>query len=171
MANVPKHLKGIFSDSDYWECPPLTARMVKAAEAKLGYRLPESYVELLNVKNGGYFTRQRYPTDRCPRWADDHVLFDFVQGIGGDKGIDSRTGSQYLISEWGYPDVGVVISGDGHTAFMLDYSKCGPEGEPRVVWVDVETGGDAPYVTILAPDFATFLSKLSENSPSERGDA
>jgi hypothetical protein len=171
MAHPPKHLKDIFTDSDYRGCPPLTAKMVKAAEAKLGYRLPKSYVELLKVKNGGYLTRKCYPTTRCPRWADDHVAFDFVHGISADKGIDSRTGSQYLIREWGYPDVGVVISGDGHTAFMLDYSKCGTEGEPRVIWVDVETGGNDPYVAVLAPDFSTFLSKLLEHPPGEGGNA
>jgi hypothetical protein len=54
---------------------------------------------------------------------------------------------------------------------MLDYSKCGTEGEPRVIWVDVETGGNEPYVAVLAPDFSTFLSKLLEHPPGEGGNA
>jgi SMI1 / KNR4 family (SUKH-1) len=83
-------------------------------------------------------------------------------GIGGDWGIDSETGSAYLIAEWDYPDVGVVISSDGHTAFMLDYSKYGPDGEPRVIWVDTETGRGKPDLVVLAPDFGTFLTRLRE---------
>jgi hypothetical protein len=162
MAKIPPHLAGMFDDRDADEddCPPLTVTMVSRAEKQLGYRLPLAYVELLNVRNGGDIRRSFYPTTKCPRWADDHVSFDTVMGIGGDWGIDSETGSAYLIAEWAYPAVGVVISSDGHTAFMLDYRECGPQGEPRVAWVDVETGTPEPEIVVIAPDFMTFLKQL-----------
>jgi hypothetical protein len=157
MAKVPKHLRGMFDEDEEGECPPLKPAMIQAAEKKLGYTLPAAYLELLKVCNGGTIRRSVFPTDKCPAWADDHVAFETVMGIGEDEGIDSEYGSAYLIAEWDYPDVGVVISSDGHTAFLLDYSECGEAGEPRVIWVDTETGRKKPDVVVLAPDLATFL--------------
>ena len=160
MAKVPPHLAGMFDEDEEAESPPLTASMVHQAEKKLGYRLPAAYIELLKVCNGGNVRRSFFPTKKCPRWADDHVAFDTVLGIGGDWGIDGETGSAYLIAEWDYPAVGVVVASDGHTAFLLDYRKCGSEGEPRVAWVDVETGTSKPRMVVLAPDFGSFVRKL-----------
>ena len=159
MAKTQTKYDDFFDDDAEGECPPLKPAMVRAAEKSLGYRLPAAYVDLLKVRNGGYLKRSFFPTTKCPRWAEDHVAFDNIMGIG-KEGIDDELGSKYLIAEWDYPDVGVVISSDGHTAFMLDYSKCGKEGEPRVIWIDVETGGKGPNVVVLAPDFATYLKKL-----------
>ena len=169
MAKVPKHLRGLFDEDEEGECPPLTPAMVRAAEEALGYNLPAAYVELLMVFNGGSLRRSVFPTTKCPRWAADHVAFDQVMGICPDEGIDGETGSAYLIAEWDYPAVGVVISSDGHTAFMLDYSECGPQGEPRVIWVDTETGTGKPDVVVLAPDFGTFLGQLRE-PPEDDGE-
>jgi hypothetical protein len=40
---------------------------------------------------------------------------------------------------------------------MLDYRECGPVGEPRIVYVDQEAGY---RVTVIAPDFASFVRGL-----------
>lgn len=146
-------------DALEYDRPPFSMKLLAHAERALGYKLPASYVRLLEIENGGYVTRPIYPTDEPTGWAEDHVYFDRVMGLGGDDGIDGPTGSAYLIGEWGYPDVGVVISSNGPTAFMLDYSESGRGGEPRVIYVDVESGGE-PRVLVLAPDFETFLSGL-----------
>jgi len=140
----------------------LTAARVRKAEKALGFKLPAAYLALLAERNGAYLRCGQFPTTKCPSWAADHVLFDHVIGIGGEDGVDAEFGSKYLIAEWGYPDTGVVISTDGHTAFMLDYSRCGPKGEPRVVWIDVEAG-EKPRAVVLAPNFAAFLKKLRED--------
>jgi hypothetical protein len=138
-------------------CPPLTKRMVTRAEKKLGHRLPPSFLRLLERRNGGYLARTRFPTRKVPSWASDHVSFSMVYGIGGPQAIDSEEGSRYLIEEWGYPDVGIVISSDGHTAFLLDYSKAAADDEPRVLWVDA----DQPRANaVLARTFGEFLLKL-----------
>jgi hypothetical protein len=83
-------------------------------------------------------------------------------GVGGWHGIDNPDrGSRYMVREWGYPDVGVVIAptpSGGHDAVMLDYTACGPRGEPRVI--HVETEGGEPVVTAFAPDFASFAAAL-----------
>src|ERR1700722_4519433 len=134
---------------DFWESldvdsitgPPLTAEMIHAAEATLGYKLPESYLRLLRIKNGGTPKRRCCPTGR-PDWADDHVEITTLLGIGGKRAIDSpSSGSQFMIREWGYPDVGVYIAHSpsaGHDGIMLDYRACGLEGEPCVIHVDTE---------------------------------
>ena len=45
---------------------------------------------------------------------------------------------------------------------MLDYSKCGNNGEPSVVFIDVERS-DAPRKTLLSNSFNEFYSALKES--------
>jgi hypothetical protein len=136
--------------------PELTDELVRAAEKSLGYALPASYLQLLRVQNGGL------PKRRCLPVGGSHIEITGLFGIGGWYGIDSpNRGSRYMIQEWGYPDVGVMIAltpSAGHDTLMLDYSACGPQGEPRVI--HVETEGAEPRVTFLAPDFASFAEAL-----------
>lgn len=141
---------------------PVTAARVRKAEASLGYRLPRSYVDLLETRNGGTPRRDCFPTKVATSWADDHVKISGIAGLGGARGIDGALGSRYLIGEWGYPDTGIVVGhcpSAGHDVVMLDYSRCGPKGEPRVVHVETECE-DPPRVTVLARDFAAFLRGL-----------
>ena len=146
---------------DGYTGPPLTPEAVRAAESVLGYKLPESYLRLLRVRNGGSPRRCCYPTVVRTSWAEDHIRITTLFGVGFERGIDGEHESRYMIREWGYPDVGVVIADTpsaGHDTVMLDYSECGPQGEPRVI--HVETESDEPVVTVLAPDFETFANGL-----------
>ncbi len=61
-----------FDDSEYYTGPPLTDAMVAEAEAKLGYQLPQAFLELLRIKNGGSPRRQCHPTSGTS-WSDNHV--------------------------------------------------------------------------------------------------
>jgi hypothetical protein len=136
--------------------------MVEAAERALGYRLPQSYIDLLRSRNGGSPRRTCFPTEVPTSWAKDHIAISGIKGIGGEWGIDSPTfGSRVMIEQAGYPDIGVVVGecpSAGHDAVMLDYSSCGPSGEPRVIHVETEC--DEPEITVLAPSFAAFLAGL-----------
>jgi hypothetical protein len=160
-----------FDDSDYFTGPPVTEEMIRAAEAKLGYKLPQSYIRLIKIKNGGSLKRDCFPTSVPTSWAEDHVALSGIRGIGSEWGIDSETlGSRETIQEWGYPDVGIIVGecpSAGQDVIMLDYSECGPQGEARVIHVETETS-DAPQVLILAPDFETFLRGLVESSRFEK---
>jgi hypothetical protein len=166
-AEADKSDEDPFNDSDYFTGPPLTEEMVRAAEEKLGYTLPQSYVRLIRVKNGGSLKRNCFP-DRSA--AGEYYELSGIPGIGGEWGIDSETlGSRYLIREWSYPDVGIVIGhtpSAGHDVFMLDYSVCGPKGEPRVIHVETEAR-EGIRVTVLAPDFETFLRGLVDRGQFE----
>ncbi len=170
MSGIDDSPDNPFTDSDYYTGPPLTEKMIRAAESKLGYKLPGSYVDLLRVKNGGSLKRSCFPTQVPTSWAEDHLLLEGILGIGGKWGIDSkRLGSRRLIKQAGYPDVGVIITdmpSAGHDAIMLDYSHCGPKGEPRIIHVETETDGE-PEILVLAPDFETFFQSLVDCSHFE----
>jgi hypothetical protein len=131
----------IFESSDYYTGRQLDEAMVRRAEEDLGLRLPRSYVEVLFTRNGGTLRRRCFPTNFPTSWAGDHFEVKGLRGIGGKWSIDSTggKGSAYLIREWEYPDIGVVICttpSGGHDTVMLDYSRSGPEGEPAVAYVD-----------------------------------
>ena len=63
---------------------PLTDPDVRRAEDELGVRLPRAYVEPLRVQNGGYVSHEfdAFPTSEPTSWADDHVWFRTLMGIG-----------------------------------------------------------------------------------------
>lgn len=120
-----------------WTGPPLTEDMVRRAEETLGVRLPRSYVELMYRQNGGVLKNSCCPTSFRTSWAADHFGVDVIMGIGYEEGIDVQSAS--LISEWGYPNVGVVLGvtpAAGPDTVMLDYSGSGPDAEPAVIYVD-----------------------------------
>ncbi|MGW4944477.1 SMI1/KNR4 family protein [Actinoplanes sp. NPDC004185] len=145
-----------------WTGPPLTDDMVRQAEATLGVRLPPAYVDLLRLRNGGVLRDTRHPTSFRTSWAADHFAVDVLLGVGYPEGADAQ--SAYLIAEWGYPDVGVVIGvtpSAGHDTVMLDYSGCGPAGEPAVVYVD-----DDRLPRRVADSFGQFMSGLE---PDDEG--
>jgi len=139
---------------------PLTDAKVTEAEAALGVRLPSAYLELLGVQNGGSVSGEfdAYPTTVPTTWAEDHVPFESLMGIGEPGRWTSILDSPYFNAEWGMPEELVHLSGDGHCWVALDYRT---GGEPSVVWFDNELGEDLQ----LAPDFLTFVEGLRP-SPS-----
>ncbi|WP_437955468.1 SMI1/KNR4 family protein [Sorangium sp. So ce119] len=147
-----------FDDNSMYSGPPLSSEMVGRAQANLGVRLPDAYIEVLHERNGGIPVRRCFRTTRRTSWAEDHVEISALLGLGFDRGIDGELGSACLIQEWGYPDIGVVICdtpSGGHDTVMLDYRECGPEGEPRVAYVDEDRS-----ILLLAQNFAEFVAGL-----------
>jgi hypothetical protein len=149
--------------------PPLTRDMVQAAEDALGFKLPASYLQLLVGRNGGYPRKFCFPTSAPTSWAADHVQISTLFGVGYKFGIEA---SPSVIAKWGYPHVGIVIADTPsgcHDAVMLDYSQCGPKGEPRVVLV--ETREVTSEMMVLAPNFETFVAGLVDSSRFKSDDA
>lgn len=159
-------MTGFWSDDDYSleeyvEKNPST-KAIASVEKKLGYKLPASYIELMRVQNGGLVNKTCFPTAEPTSWAEDHITISGISGIGSTKAYSlcGSLGSKFMIEEWGYPDIGVCICDTpsaGHDLVMLDYSACGPEGEPRVVHVDQEMDYE---ITFLAPSFEAFVRGL-----------
>ncbi|MDA0172477.1 SMI1/KNR4 family protein [Solirubrobacter taibaiensis] len=130
---------------------PLTRAAVHRAERVLEVRLPREYLELLEVQNGGSVDDafDAFPSERATSWADDHVPFDTLAGIGPHDSWPSVTASGLP----GFPAGTVHLCGDGHFNVVLDYR----EGDiPTVGWLDLECGEDFT----LAPDFRTFIEGL-----------
>jgi hypothetical protein len=100
------------------------------------------------------------PTTFATSWAPDHFQIKAIRGIGGEWGIDSPSGlgNADMISEWGYPKIGVVFCqtpSGGHDTVMLDYSASGLEGEPAVAYIDEDR-----VPRRVADTFADFMKKL-----------
>ena len=162
-----------FDLSDFWEepgdCarknyiePPPTAEVIRQVEKELGYKLPESYIALMQVQNGGFSKKSAFPTSTPTSWAEDHIAIESFLSIGRDKmySLCGRMGSRFMIEEWGYPDIGIAICdcpSAGHDMVFLDYRECGPQGEPKVVHIDQE---DDYYITPLADSFEAFIRGL-----------
>ncbi len=162
-----------FDLSDFWEepgdCarknyiePPPTAEVIRQVEKELGYTLPESYIALMQVQNGGFSKKSAFPTSTPTSWADDHIAIEGFLSIGWDKtySLCGKLGSRFMIEEWGYPDIGIAICdcpSAGHDMVFLDYRECGPQGEPKVVHIDQE---DDYYITPLADSFEAFIRGL-----------
>lgn len=150
----------LFEDQDFYTGPPLSRDMVLRAEEALGVRLPISYVEVLEQRNGGILKRRCFPTEFPTSWAADHFEIRALLGIGGKWGIDSSSGlgSADLIAEWEYPEIGVVICdmpSGGHDTVMLDYSECGGSGEPAVAYIDEDR-----IPRKIAESLTGFLARL-----------
>ncbi|WP_149824172.1 SMI1/KNR4 family protein [Streptomyces tailanensis] len=144
------------ADESEYVGPPVDAEMIRRAEDVLQVRLPKSYVDLVSVQNGGVLRNRCFPTEFPTSWAPDHVCLDVVWGVGGTWGVDVV--SRRLIAEWRYPEIGVVLGitpSAGHDTVMLDYSECGPLGEPSVSYVDEDR-----VPRRLAPSFSEFLHGL-----------
>ena len=163
-------LSSFWENNDYYKKeyiePPPTPAVIAEVEAELGYRLPASYIALMQSQNGGAPVNSRCPTRVRTSWAEDHVAITAFKGIGRHKrwSLCGRLGSRFMIDEWGYPALGVYF-GDcpsaGHHMIALDYRHCGPQGEPQVVHVDQE---DGYRITLLAPDFEAFVRGLVHHS-------
>lgn len=150
-----------YSDRAYLEPAPSDATIAEV-EAELGHRLPDAYVELARIRNGGSLVRSAFPTAQPNGWADDHVAAEGIAAIGRTStySLCGDLGSAFMEQEWGYPHIGVYFADTptaGHQMIALDYRACGPTGEPSVVWVDQE---DDYAIVEIAPDFASFIRGL-----------
>lgn len=140
--------------------------LIKSIEDELGYKLPDSYISLMKLHNGGIPTKTCHPTENPTSWAEDHIAISGIMGIGHKKtySLCGQLGSQFMIDEWEYPNIGVVICdcpSAGHDVIMLDYRNCGSSGEPEVVHVDQEYDYK---ITFLAKDFEIFIQGLVDES-------
>jgi len=159
-------LSSFWEDSDYarkeYVCPPVTSGRVKEIETVLGYKLPGSYVELMKTQNGGHPVNRAMPCKEPTSWARDHIAITGLFGIGNEKtwSLCGGLGSQFMIDEWGYPDIGVYICdcpSAGHDMVALDYTECGEKGEPCVVHVDQESDYKTTFLASGFPEFVVSL--------------
>ena len=150
-----------YSKDNYIEEYP-SDELISEIEQELGYKLPQSYIALMKQHNGGIPFKTCYPMTGNTGWEEDHTAITGIMGIGKTKpySLCGSMGSKFMMEEWGYPDIGIMICDTptaGHTMIMLDYRKCGNTGEPQVVIVDQENNYS---IDVVAKDFETFIMGL-----------
>jgi len=58
--------------------------MLKKIQQEIKADLPESYKNLMRIRNGFYLKNKYFPTDTPNSWANNSVYVDFLYGIGED---------------------------------------------------------------------------------------
>ncbi|MEZ6046704.1 MAG: SMI1/KNR4 family protein [Planctomycetaceae bacterium] len=157
---------------------PYSYKLRLWAEREMGLKLPQAYIDLLKKQNGGTLRLSSvYAEEKLKGGKISRFVVD-VYNLPGIK-PDSSSSLPELIEMqegWDMPKGLLPLSGDGHTWICLDYRKCGPQGEPTVVYVDNEDNdfisGEDPATTdytdvcLVGKNFEDFLSKLFFTSDS-----
>jgi len=148
-----KILKYIWSTPKYlpYLQPALTEEAIKEAERKMGYKLPNEYLELLTIQNGGYI---RYTIEETPHSR--------ISGIG--PYYPSITRFEWLKEYEGLSfeiDGLFPFDGDGHWNICLDYRK--NKIEPEITYIDTEMDFEKP----IAKNFKEYIDKLVIEAENE----
>jgi hypothetical protein len=131
--------------------PNLTKKIIEEAEKIIGYKLPEEYIELLKIQNGGYI-----------RYTIKDTLHRQIYGIGPN--YPSITDFDWLGD---YEDLSFEIKdlfpfdGDGHWNICLDYRK--DKINPVVTYIDTESD----YEKQIATTFSDYLNLLELETEDE----
>lgn len=137
---------------------------IAPTEKALGVKLPRAYVAVLKVRNGGLLRLNRFKLKGDAKKQLDRKYVP-VGGIPGVHPTDGHALSQIAAlakHEWEVPDGLVAFDGDGHTWVCLDYRESGPDGEPRVTYLDLEEEQEC----VLAETFEVFLKGLYRDAES-----
>ncbi|MGA7832881.1 MAG: SMI1/KNR4 family protein [Terracidiphilus sp.] len=166
-------ISGFWNNTEYakkeYVGEPLTEELLASIEKELGYKLPQSYIELMKCQNGGIPKFKCHRTQESTSWAEDHVAITGIFGISRNKqnSLGGGFGSQFMIEEWGYPPLGVYFCdcpSAGHDMLCLDYRECGVNGEPQVVHIDQECDYK---ITFVAQNFEKFIRGLESEEAFE----
>lgn len=164
MAFENFDFSNFWDDSDYAKKKYIgktpTDKEILEIEQELGYKLPQSYIELIKKHNGGI------PIARS--FYDNDMEIDIIGIYGIDRtkpySLCGDMGTQFMMSEWGYPNIGIAVAdtiSGGHDMIFLDYRECGKDGEPKVVVVDQESDY---RIEFLADTFEDFIKGLTINA-------
>lgn len=149
------------------QSPPLDDETLATCEAGLGVRFPATLVELYQRQNGGavrdadvsLFSLQASGTDALQRIAPLSVM------LGDDDFL-----AELIADELGDPTNVLLLAGDdGHTWTALDFNTHGPQGEPRVVWVDLECS-ECGEVAATFDDYVRGLMAADDEPAVDRGE-
>lgn len=140
-------------DSDQYVSAPPTDQLIESVEEALVFKLPDYYIQMMKLHNGGVPYNRSFPTGKGP------IRISGILGIGREKSYSlcGDSGSRVVIEQEGYPEIGVIIARADSGVVMLDYRETGNDGEPEVVHVDQ---GNNHKVTKLASSFEAFVRGL-----------
>ena len=132
---------------------------IARAEKALGYKLPESYIQLLRLQNGGIINDDEY----------DEAWLEAIYGIGQEPGAYNglEDMDDNWKNEWEYPDIGIPFGqtqSAGHDMYYMDMRSVNAQGEPRIVRIDNEMDNKIFFV---ADDLVSFLKLVVSNEEIE----
>ena len=147
------------TESDYGKkhtFGPVTDELIERAEKTMGYRIPASYRELLEYRNGGVISEE----------LDESWLCE-IYGISPDPG--SWNGLEAMFdnwkNEWEYPDIGIPFgetASAGHDMYYMDFRVVDENGEPRIIRIDNEFDNEEHYVADNLMDFIRLILRNEE---------
>lgn len=138
-------------DEDYYQLPSLTDKDIEKAELLFNNKLPEAYLAILRIQNGGEIRYNASPTKESDGWQEAFISIDHIMGIGKEPSI---LNTPYFLTEWGMPKDVVLLSGDGQTWIALDYRDA--KDSPSVIYIDNELEKELK----LADSFQEFINGL-----------
>ena len=147
---------------------PVTEELILRAEKTMGYRIPASYRELLEYRNGGSISDEL-----------DNSWLAAIYGISPDPGTWNGLEAMFdnWKNEWEYPDIGIPFGetqSAGHDMYYMDFRVTDENGEPRIVRIDNEFGNEVHYVADNLMDFVRLILKneeIEETQLDENGSA
>ncbi len=152
--------------SKEYDSGPLDDEKIKKTEEQLGVKLPESYIYLMKKHNGGLLGKNYLAIKNTDGFSD----LEGIYGIGDNFYSVNRQNEDRCDYEEDL--VSICSSNSGHVDICLDYSKCGPQGEPRVIArdneLDMSHSWDKSWV--LAENFEDFISRLCDADDEEEID-
>jgi predicted DNA-binding WGR domain protein len=124
----------------------LTNNKIKEAEDELGFKIPESYLKLLRIKNG----------DETWRPIGTHLLE--MTGFSSLEGLVENTYDALWANDAPYPDIGIFFADteSGHEKLVLNYKDIVVEGEPSVWHLDEESENGF----MIAKTFDEFIRQI-----------
>ncbi len=139
---------------------PATIEQVRSVESKLNIKFPSDFLEVatnehgkmpnpnnINVGDGEIFVNNLYHFEDEPDDVDNQTY-----GILGVHEIQSEYQDQLLIP---------FASSGGGSDFCFDYRDS--KGEPTIIFLDSDLGGDQDAIIPLAKNFTEFLGLLYED--------
>jgi len=136
--------------------PSVTHQLVEYAESQWGVVLPESYVELVKVQNGGYTSKVLPGSVHSQIWGippiegdwDGRTLYNIVSSFADPVEFGLSDDARFVIT----------LDGDGHWYLCMDYRNTEGRHDPRIVMIDVESGYEE--TSVIAPSFEEYLDLL-----------
>ncbi len=126
---------------------------IKEVENTLECKLPNSYIELLRIQNGGYISEN---FSEC--WLTA------IYGIGANNKEFYELEELFDTAkvEWEYPSIWIPFgeTQSGHDEYVMDYSAVNQNGEPRIVRIENE---DDNAMYFVANNFEEFIYMVYNN--------
>ncbi len=138
----------------------ITDELIQRAEALMGYRIPASYRELLEYRNGGSISDKLSES-----WLS--VIYGISEDPSAFNGLENMYDNWK--NGWEYPDIGIPFgetASAGHDMYYMDFRVTDESGEPRIVRIDNEFGNEVYFVADDLHDFLRMI--LADEKPEEK---